>query len=74
MIYASMFPVLGSQSADLNCNSVCTELFFGQFLKTLTLNSMDTDNRWINGLTIDQIKQAGKLHVRLPNRDKPTGH
>lgn len=68
MIDASMFPVLGSQSADPNCNSVCTELFFSQFLKTLTLN----DNRWINGLTIDQIKQAGKL--RLPNRDKPTGH
>lgn len=72
MIDASMSPVLGSQSADLDCNSVCTELFSGQFLKTLTLNSMDTDNRWINGLTIDQIKQAGKL--RLPNRDKPTGH
>lgn len=72
MIGASMSPVLGSQSADLDCNTVCTELFSGQFLKTLTLNSMDTDNRWINGLTIDQIKQAGKL--RLPNRDKPTGH
>lgn len=72
MIYASMSPVLGSQSADPYCNTVCTELFFSQFLKTLTLNSMDTDNRWINELTIDQIKQAGKL--RLPNRDKPTGH
>lgn len=72
MIYASMSPVLGSQSADPYCNTGCTELFFGQFLKTLTLHSVDTDNRWINGLTIDQIKQAGKL--RLPNRDKPTGH